>query len=254
MLRPSGVLAILALSCFTLPCLAWSPRTRVSMVEDAIKLMPKSLRMALEKNREAVLRGALGPMVTEDAPEHRAPWAEGKLDQQVEAEARGLIDVLSKRTQFADLSERFGRLGHYVMDAGFPPGVAGAGGDTRYAHFAEFCESRLPKFRLVFYGHEDEAIEDDDFVRFAESVMQRARDEDRELARAYAAAGDPPAASAFDDRSIPFAVGSLAYSHTVTDIVRAWLAAWRLGGGDVGRTPYLEAAPAKSAAAAGATR
>ena len=243
------------MSCATLPCLAWSPRTRVSMVEDAIKLMPKSLRMALEANREAVLRGALGPMVTEDAPEHRAPWAEGKLGQQVETEAQGLIEVLRKRTPFSELSERFGRLGHFVMDAGFPPGVGAEGGDVRYAHFAEFCESRLPKFRLVFYGHEDEAIENDDFLRFAGTVMARARDEDLELARAYGAAGDPPAPAAFDDRSIPFAVGSLAYSHTVTDIVRAWLAAWRLGGGDVGRTPYLEPAPAEaSAAAAGGTR
>lgn len=224
------------------------------MVEDAIKLMPKSLRMALEKNREAVLRGALGPMVTEDAPEHRAPWAEGKLGQQVETEARGLIEVLSKRTPFPELSERFGRLGHYVMDAGFPPGVGAEGGDTRYAHFAEFCENRLPKFRLVFYGHEDAPIEDDDFLRFAGAVMVRARDEDRELARAYSLAGDPPRPSAFDDRSIPFAVGSLAYSHTVTDIVRAWLAAWRLGGGDVGRTPYLEPAQAKSEAAPGEAR
>ena len=34
--------------------------------------------------------------------------------------------------------------------------------------------------------------------------------------------------------------GSLAYSRTVTLVVRAWLAAWRQAGGDVGRTPYLE--------------
>jgi len=26
----------------------------------------------------------------------------------------------------------------------------------------------------------------------------------------------------------------------VNDIVRAWLAAWRLAGGDLGRTPYME--------------
>ena len=64
--------------------------------------------------------------------------------------------------------------------------------------------------------------------------------EDRELARAYAAAGDPPAAAAFDDRSIPFAVGSLSYSRAVNDIVRAWLTAWRMAGGDTGRTPYAK--------------
>jgi len=92
----------------------------------------------------------------------------------------------------------------------------------------------------VFYGHDGAPVDGDGFRAFALSAMERAREEDRDLARAYVAAGDPPSPAAFDDRSIPFAVGALAYSHGVTDVVRAWLAAWRLGGGDVGRTPYLE--------------
>ena len=44
--------------------------------------------------------------------------------------------------------------------------------------------------------------------------------------------------------SVPFAVGSLSYSHSVNDIVRAWLITWNAAGGDMGRTPYLGAAPA----------
>ena len=47
------------------------------------------------------------------------------------------------------------------------------------------------------------------------------------------------APSAFDDRSVPFAIGSLSYSRTVTYIVRAWLAAWDGAHGDLGRTPYM---------------
>ena len=149
------------------------------------------------------------------------------------------------------LSERFGRLGHFILDAAFPPGVGVEGADAHYAHFAEFCESRRPKFRLVFYGHDGEPLAEGGFRDYALAVMGRARDEDRDLTRVYAVAGDPPAPSAFDDRSIPFAVGALAYSHAVTDVVRAWLAAWRLGGGDLGRTPYLEPAAATERAAPG---
>ena len=92
----------------------------------------------------------------------------------------------------------------------------------------------------MFYGHEDEPLGEDDFHSFAIAVMQRASAEDQELERVYAAAGDPPAAAAFDDRSIPFAVGSLAYSRAVNDLVRAWLTAWRMAGGDTGRTPYAK--------------
>lgn len=251
MLRPRWSLAIVAFAIGTAaaPCLAWSPRTRTGMVDDAIKMMPRSLRLALEGQRESVLRGALGPMVAEDGPEHRAPWAGGTLDGQIEAEARVLIEALGRSGPFESVSEQFGRLAHFVMDAAFPPGVGA--GDGHYAHFAEFCETRRPKFRFVFYGHDDKALAGGSFREFALGVMSRAREEDRELARVYATAGDPPSPAAFDDRSIPFAVGSLAYSHGVTDLVRAWLAAWRLGGGDIGRTPYLEPAAARERSGSG---
>jgi hypothetical protein len=233
------LLFVLSLSILAFPpAAAWAPETRVGMVDDAIKLMPRSLRTALETHRQDVLRGALQPMVEEDAPAHRAPWAGGTLDARIEGEAETLGGMLERQTSFAALSEQFGRLAHFVMDAAFPPGVSRDGGDVRYAHFAAFCEDRRAKFRLVFYGHQDAFLDEGDYHGFAIEVMQRASAEDRELARAYNAAGEPPDPAAFDDRSIPFAVGSLAYSYGVNDIVRIWLTVWRQAGGDTGRTPY----------------
>jgi len=217
----AGIPALVALVGLVLsPVAAWAPETRVGMVDDAIKLMPRSLRIALANHRREVLRGALGPMTDEDGAEHRAPWAGGSLDSQIVTEASKLVEMLGGQTSFSELSAQFGRLGHYVMDASFPPGVSRDGGDARYAHFAAFCEDRRAKFRLVFYGHDDEHLGKDDFHGFA--------------------IADLPAAAAFDDRSIPFAVGSLAYSRAVNDLVRAWLTAWRMAGGDTGRTPYAK--------------
>jgi len=71
-------------------------------------------------------------------------------------------------------------------------------------------------------------------------LLSTARNDDEELARAYAAAGDPPDPSHFDDRSVPFAVGSLAYSRAVSGIAQIWLSIWSAIGGDMDRTPYLE--------------
>jgi hypothetical protein len=127
-----------------------------------------------------------------------------------------------------------------VFDAGFPPGMSRTDGAARYAHFAAFCDSRRERFPLVFYGHGDARLERGDAAGFALEIMLRAARDDGELARAYAAAGDPPAEAAFDDRSVPFAIGSLAYSRAINDVVRVWLDAWGRGGGDLSRTPYLE--------------
>ena len=40
---------------------------------------------------------------------------------------------------------------------------------------------------------------------------------------------------------LPFAVGSLAYSRGITNIVRVWLSVWQRAGGDMGRIPYWTA-------------
>jgi len=217
---------------------AWTPETRLRMIDDAVRLMPESLRMALEQYREPLLRGMLDPMTGEDGPEHRPPWSEGTLDARFETEVLELIAAMRKPGPFGSVAIRLGRTAHWIADAGFPPGASREDGALRYAHFASFCESRREKFPLVFYGHDDPELQRMNWDGFALGALRLAADNDRELARAYAAAGEPPDPSFFDDRSVPFAVGSLSYSRSVTNIVRVWLAAWQQAEGDMGRTPY----------------
>ncbi len=223
-----------------LPALAWSPETRIRMADEAVRFMPPTLRSVLETHREQMLRGMLSPLAREDDAEHRPPWAEGTLDAQLEAEVAALLEALGDQPRFAEVARRFGAVAHYVMDAGFPPGASDGDGADRYAHFAEFCESRRERFPLVFYGHEDPALDERDYRGFALVVMRRAREEDKQLARAYAKAARTPSPLWFDDRSVPFAVGSLSYSRSVTDVVRTWLTVWEQAHGDMGRTPYLQ--------------
>jgi hypothetical protein len=222
------------------PAAAWSPESRARMTDEAVRFMPASLRLALETHRESLLRGSLAPMIEEDDPEHAPPWSGGSLDRRIELEANGLIELLSRQASFSEVAERFGRVAHYVLDAGFPPGVSLDGAAKHYSHFSGFCESRRERFPLVFYGHEDTDLDRGDFHAFALKVMRSAGGDDRTLAEAYAAAGEPPNPAAFDDRSIPFAIGSLSYSRSINNVVRVWLAIWRQAGGDLGRTPYMK--------------
>ncbi len=224
----------------SLPALAWAPETRIRIADEAVRFMPPSLRVVLQTHREQLLRGLLGPMAHEDDAEHRPPWAAGSLDARLEIEVQALLELLDHEPRFSEVARQFGAAAHYVLDAGFPPGASDGDGAERYAHFAEFCESRRERFPLVFYGHDDPELVRGDFRGFALRVMRRARDEDRQLARAYARAAESPGPLGFDDRSVPFAVGSLSYSRSVTDVVRAWLAVWEQAHGDMGRTPYLQ--------------
>jgi hypothetical protein len=221
---------------------AWSPATRVRIADEAVRFMPPSLRLALERQRDEVLRGMLDPMTDEDGPAHRPAAEGGSLETRIAAAAEAVVAAASRPRSFRAVARALGALAHAVSDAGFPPGAGGGDGARRYAHFAAFCESRAPRFPLVFYGHDAALPASGDFAAFAAAVLDEARAADAELARAYSAAGDPPSAAAFDDRSVPFAVGSLAYSKTITHVVRAWLTVWGRAGGDLARTPYLDSA------------
>lgn len=224
----------------TAPARAFTAPTRVRIVDEAIRLMPKSLRLALERHRDEVQRGALEPLTREDESAHRPPLMGGSLERSVAQAADDLVAAVREPQRFAEVCRRFGALAHYVTDAGFPPNASGLAGNGRYDHFSRYTAEKLPKFPLVFHGHDDESLARGDFAAFATSVLEEARAEDAYLARAYAAAGTPPNPAYFDDRSIPFAVASLAYSRTVTYVARAWLEAWRQAGGDMGRTPYFK--------------
>lgn len=239
MMRPLQRLGLIAalLACAA-PAAAWQPATRVRMADDAVKLLPASLRLAMGGYHQELLRGVLGPMTAEGRPEHLPPWDGGTLDATIEQRAAALRTALHDERSFGTIVRDFGELAHFVMDAGYPPGVGHDTSAARYENFGRFCQSRREKFPLVFYGHDEEHLAARDFLGFARAVIERAAAEDVALARAYTAAGDPPDPAAFDDRSIPFAVASLSYSRAVTDVVRAWLAVWEAAGGDMGHTPY----------------
>jgi hypothetical protein len=232
------VVIVFVLLASVAPARSWTASTRIVMIDDAIKLMPPSLRKVLERRRSDVVRGMLEPLTQEDTLPHRPPWEHGTLEPTVDAAVRDLVSGVETRVSFHDVARRFGVLAHFVADAGFPPGAAGPPGASHYAHFAAFCEGRRARFPLVYYGSAQDAMSITDFQAFTLGILERARAEDSTLGRAYAQAGGAVDGPAFDDRSVPFAIASLSYSHSVTDIAQAWLAAWRECHGDFGGTPY----------------
>jgi hypothetical protein len=80
-----------------------------------------------------------------------------------------------------------------------------------------------------------------------ESAGRTARNYDQ-IGAAFSDDGAPRSAQALDERSVPFAVASLAYSQAVNDIVRVWVHLWRSTGGDMTGAPYQGAGAVPSAA------
>ena len=210
------------------------------MTDDALLMMPQTLRMLLERHRGELRRGALEPLTSEGSAPHVAPWLGGSLIEEIERRSDLVIESVRAQKPFREVAARFGALAHFVADAGFPPAAGAAEGVDHLDHFAALVEERREKFPFVFYGHGETALDRGDLPGSVAAILERARSQNRDLLRAYREAGDVPAEWAFDDRSVPFAIASLSYSRTTTDIVRIWLETWKRAGGDLGRTPYLQ--------------
>jgi hypothetical protein len=212
------------------------------MVDDALRLLPVSLRELLGHRRRALLAAMLAPGSTEDRPDHwqHPEGAYGTGALRAESEAEGLIAAVDAHEPLAGIVARFGRLAHWVADVNDPLHTADR--DPRlaryYVDYQEYLESQIPRFRLVFLGYRSEVLSRSGPRAFLLQSATRSREYARAVRRAYTPEGVRVSSQSFDERSLAFGVGALAYSNAVNDVVRVWLWAWEGCHGDTAGTPY----------------
>jgi hypothetical protein len=242
------VLATLLLWVPAGPAFAWTDPSRVQIADEALRLLPSSLRELLGDRRSALVAALVAPGSTEDRPEHwqHPEGAYGTAALRAESEARALIAAVDAHEPIAAIVARFGRLAHWVADVNDP--LHAADRDPRlaryYVDYQEYLESQIPRFRLVFLGYRSEVLSRSGPRAFLLLSAGRSREYARAVRRAYSPEGVRVSPQAFDERSLAFGVGSLAYSNAVNDVVRVWLWAWEACHGDTAGTPFpLPAAP-----------
>ena len=248
MRRPAACLLTLSALFLAVPeASAWTASTDSRVVRQAVRLMPMSLRGILEGHVEELELGVREAAAAEDeaSPAHRQdPNQQGLCAAtRIETLASEAVAMIDGHRPFAEVARQLGVMAHFVGDLNNPLQVSSA--DARepiYARdYAEYVETNLERFPLVFYGWRDPALEPaGPGVRgFALQIADRSRRYYGHIGHAYAPDNPVPLASRFDVRSLPFGIGSLSYSHAVTDTARLWLDVWRRAHGDMGGTPYM---------------
>jgi hypothetical protein len=233
------------------PAWAWTPAMEERIAAEATRLMPPSLRSILELHVQEVRSGLRNAASDEGSPVHSMNESRAKgggTAARAEALVSGIVAMIDGHRPFAQVARQMGELAHVICDLENPLHTSDQ--DPLESHYAldyeQYVESNLDRYPLVFYGWGSEALDAagsssgrGDVGLFAEETAARARRYYAAIRRAYAPDNPEPPARRFDVRSLPFGIGSLSYSRSVTDTARLWRHIWHRAHGDMSGTPYL---------------
>jgi len=237
--KSKGIVLILCLVFITTGTVfAFTPESRSSITLNAIKLMPPSLRVQLERHKKECLRGTLDPLSNDGEAAHYGGNDGTFLTEKIFEQIDTIVRMIDGHEPFKSVVYEMGLLSHYVTDLNFPLSPIGDGREY-YNELAKFCTAKENKIRTVFYGFSDPFLAQKDIARFSENALKRSRSNIPYLKDSFMRAHNG-SDSEFDDRSILFGVASLSYSHAVTDVAKIWLYVWNEARGDLTGTPFNE--------------
>ncbi|HEX2162629.1 MAG TPA: hypothetical protein VHM02_01630 [Thermoanaerobaculia bacterium] len=231
----TDLFAVLVLALLpALPAAAWTPSTQQAIAAEGAALAPPDLARQIEKHPRAYRQGVADPFADGDAARHSAA-ADGRLAETIVAEARRAVAMIEGHQPFEDVVRQLGVLAHYVADLNDP--LAASDADPRegeyFADYARYLESAEPRLPLVFYGLLPGLERRGDLAPLVAAGVERGRELYPMVGREYRRIGFASGRGLFDDRSTAFGVGSLAFSHAVTDVAQALRWVWlQAGGGD----------------------
>lgn len=252
-MRHLPLVLLVAVTSVCTDALAWSPEMEERVIFEATRLMPTSLRSILNAHVDALYAGLSEAARDEGSSTHTMTLRSNGRDPDAAARATDLtseiVSMINNHQPFADVARKMGSLAHVMCDLNNPLFVSDD--DPREFQYApdyvQYVGRNLDRYPLVFYGWEEENLHltlpkrGGDMTAFARETARRARRYYDDIGRAYSPTNKEPMSRRFDVRSIPFGIGSISYSYSVTDTARAWLHAWRSANGDLSGTPYLTA-------------
>ena len=193
-----------------------------------LKLLPPSLRLALDAHQPEILKsfreGVPGLSTDKD------------LLAALKSEMKSAIDgLMGQKPSLADLIAPLGRMAWIVARLGDPDRFHRESEAGWFTDFSLYRRKNVGRCVAVFYDHDPALFERGDIEAFQRSISARAADYAKRVAEAYRAGGN---SSSFDDLSPAFGLVSLQYCHTVTDVANVWLFCWSEADGDMTGTPY----------------
>ncbi|MDX1583599.1 MAG: hypothetical protein R3338_08370 [Thermoanaerobaculia bacterium] len=236
-MRDTRLGLILSFLYLAIPAGAWSPATEEAIARTAFRISPPHLVKLAEIHEGAFEQGM------RDAARHEQERLavhlgadRGALERLLRREIDQAVQIMRERRPIEEFVYQLGVVAHLTADLNHPIHVGSDERlDAKRIDYEQYLERRRARFPTVFYGIES--------PRTLDRVIRRARARSRTyeplLRSEYFRGGASRWSRQFDDRSTAFAIASLSWSHSVSDLVNIYYEIWRQVGGDTGNASLL---------------
>lgn len=205
---------------------AWTAETREALASYAVEILPPDLARQIERHRRGFDR-AVAEL------DGAAAGGQAALVARLRSESEAAVQAIERHRPFEEIIRRLGLLAGLAAELNDPVAADGAAGHA--ADYARYLESARPRFAVLLYS----AGRDIRSAAGLEVLLRHAAERSGrfapEIRREYRRVAPAPGSASFDDRSTAFGIGSVSFSHGVSDIVAVLRYVWlRAGGSEEG--------------------
>jgi hypothetical protein len=220
----------------------------VEIARRAATIAPPDLFRQIQRNEKAFSAGlsaSLGGRSHSDSG--------GALLSRVRSGSETIVGAIEAHRPFAEIVRELGRLAIYAAEANNP--LKHSADDPQEASYRndyeKYVASAFPRFQVVFYGQGRDVRTEAALKRLLSETGQRGSRLYPLLGLEYRRIGKIDGIGQFDDKSTAFGIGSIAFSHAVSDLASIYRYVWlSAGGADRRELPITLPASVSGAAAA----
>ena len=241
-LGPMALIPLLGLVTLA-PANAWNPAMHVEIARQAAMIAPPDLLRQIRRHEKAFAAGLSASLAGRSHSD-----SGGALLSRVRSGSKAIVGAIESHQPFPEIVRELGRLAVYTAEANNPlkhsaddPQEAGYRTD-----YENYVGSAFPRFQVVFYGQGRDVRTEAALTRLLSETGRRSADLYPLLGHEYrriglidgAIRGAIDAKDRFDDKSTAFGVGSIVFSHAVSDLAAIYRYVWlRAGGADQRELP-----------------
>ena len=223
-----ALLSALSFVAFASAAEAWTPAMHVEIARQAALIAPPDLLRQVKRHEKAYTAGLAASLAGRSHSDEG-----GALLSRVRSGADAIVAAIEGHRPFREIARELGRLAGYVAEANNPlKHSAEDPQEASYrADYENYVASAFPRFRVVFYGEGRDVRTRAALTHLLTATGQRGAEFYPLLGHEYRHIGAIDGIGRFDDKSTAFGVGSISFSHAVSDLAAIYRYVWLSAGG-----------------------